>query len=137
MVFRENDSDILYKGLLSHSDEDSSDPPSARLTWDQRAENCHDDLYPDIRVKCGLVVSVYLSTLMPLSSSGLGTNTAPPSLTSQMQELEQRLLEAEQRAEDAETQVTGCGGQWESARDNDLPTELSVLMRDLWVVLVS
>lgn len=58
-------------------------------------------------MKCGLVVSVYL---MSLSSSGLGTNTTPPSLTSQMQELEQRLLEAEQRAEDAETQVTGVVG---------------------------
>lgn len=74
---------------------------------------------------------------MPLSSSGLGTNIAPLSLTSQMQELEQRLLEAEQRAEDAETQVTGRGRRWESARDNDLPAELSVLMRDLWVGLVS
>lgn len=58
---------------------------------------------------------------MPLSSSGLGTNIAPPSLTSQMQELEQRLLEAEQRAEDAEAQVTGRGGWWESARENELP----------------
>lgn len=89
------------------------------------------------QVKCGLVVSVYLSTLMPLSSAELGTNISPPPLTSQMQELEQRLLEAEQRAEDAETQVTGLAGRWESARDNGLPTELSVLVRDLWVGLVS
>ena len=29
MAFRENDSDFLYKGLLSCSDDDSSDPPSA------------------------------------------------------------------------------------------------------------
>lgn len=32
---------------------------------------------------------------------------SPLSLFEQMQELEQRLLEAEQRAENAETQVTG------------------------------
>lgn len=36
-----------------------------------------------------------------------------------MQELEQRLLEAEQRAENAETQVTGRGGTGGSVEGND------------------
>lgn len=67
------------------------------------------------------MVSVHLSALIPLSSPGPGTNISPPSLPEQMQELEQRLLEAEQRAENAETQVTLHGALRESAGENVLP----------------
>lgn len=55
------------------------------------------------------MVSVHLSALIPLSTPGPSTNISPPSPPEQMQELEQRLLEAEQRAENAETQVTAWG----------------------------
>lgn len=41
-----------------------------------------------------------------MSQSGQHTYVSSLSLVEQMQELEQRLLEAEQRAENAETQVT-------------------------------
>lgn len=45
------------------------------------------------------------------------TYISPSSLVEQMQELEQRLLEAEQRAENAETQVTGAGDWWDCAAE--------------------
>lgn len=64
---------------------------------------------------------MHLSALIPLSTPGPSTNISPPSPPEQMQELEQRLLEAEQRAENAETQVTLHGGLWESAGESERP----------------
>lgn len=64
---------------------------------------------------------MHLSALIPLSSPGSGTYIFPSSVPEQMQELEQRLLEAEQRAENAETQVRRHGGLGRVLGENDLP----------------
>ena len=62
------------------------------------------------QLKSGLsMVSAHLSATF-ITRTRSGTYTFPSSVPEQMQELEQRLLEAEQRAENAETQVTLHGG---------------------------
>ena len=56
---------------------------------------------------CGVSAQFVCIALMLCAQWGHHTYISPLSLFEQMQELEQRLLEAEQRAENAETQVTG------------------------------